>query len=270
VQVPEQDDSNRHWDRWNVANTSEEQRRLLLIEELLDPFTIANLERIGVAEGWRCLELGAGAGSIAAWLAGRAGTEHVIATDLRLDFAGRAADVGVRVIRHDITRDPPPGEEFDLIHARALLEHLPARDEVIERVAGWLAPGGWLLVEDSTVVPAIASRPELRRAEEALVAVLAATVGSDFDWARSLPVPLERVGLTETAAEVYGPVLRGRSPAALMMDATIRAAGPAMIAAGTLTPAELDQAAAAYADPALVDCSFFFVAGRGRRQPSAP
>ena len=262
--MPEQDDSNRHWDRWAIAGMSEEQRRLLLIEEMLDPFTIAYLERIGVAEGWRCLELGAGAGSIAAWLAGRAGAEHVIATDLRPEFAGRAAEVGVHVVRHDITRDPPLGAEFDLIHARALLEHLPARDEVVGRVADWLAPGGWLLVEDSTVIPAIASRPEIRQAEEALVTLLTGTVGSDFDWARCLPAPLERVGLTETAAEVFGPVLRGRSPAALMMDATMQAAGPAMIAAGTLTAAELDQVAAAYADPSLVDCSFFFVAGRGR------
>src|SRR5215472_1971256 len=105
-QVPEQDDSNRHWDRWAMASTSEEHRRLLLIEATLDPFTIAHLERIGVAEGWRCLELGAGAGSIAAWLAGRAGAAHVIATDIRPEHAGVAAEAGVRVLRHDVTRDP--------------------------------------------------------------------------------------------------------------------------------------------------------------------
>jgi 2-polyprenyl-3-methyl-5-hydroxy-6-metoxy-1,4-benzoquinol methylase len=263
--VPGHDDSNRHWERWAIAGTSEEQRRLLLLEAAFDPFTIANLERIGVAEGWRCLELGAGAGSIAAWLAGRAGAENVIATDLRPDLAGSAADAGVRVLRHDVTRDPAPGDAFDLIHARALLEHLPARDEVIGRVAGWLAPGGWLLVEDSTVVSAIASRPELRRAMEALTAMLAGTVGSDFEWARRLPAPLERAGLTETAAELFGPVLSGGSPAALLMDATMRAAAPAMVAAGTITQTELDQVAAAYADPSLLDCSFFFIAGRGRR-----
>jgi SAM-dependent methyltransferase len=263
--VPEQDDPNRHWDRWAIAGTSEEHHRLLLIEAALDPFTIAHLERIGVAEGWRCLELGAGAGSIAAWLAGRAGAEHVIATDLRPELAVSAAEAGVRVLRHDITRDPAPGDAFDLIHARALLEHLPARDEVIARLAGWLAPGGWLLVEDSTVVSAIASRPELRRAEEALMTVLTSTVGSDFEWARRLPAPLERAGLTETAADVFGPVLRGRSPIALLMDETMRAAGPAMIAAGAVTAAELDQVSAAYTDPSFLDCSFFFVAGRGRR-----
>jgi SAM-dependent methyltransferase len=263
--VPEQDDSKRHWDRWATASTSEEHRRLLLIEATLDPFTIGHLERIGVAEDWRCLELGAGAGSIAAWLAGRAGAEHVIATDLRPEFAAVAAEAGVRVLRHDVTRDPAPADAFDLIHARALLEHLPARDDVIARLAGWLAPGGWLLVEDSTVVSALASRPELRRAEEALMASLSAAVGSDFEWARRLPAHLERAGLTETAAEVFGPVLRGRSPAALLMDATMRVAAPAMIAAGTITPAELEHVYAAYADPSFVDCSFFFVAGRARR-----
>jgi len=266
--VPEQDDQNRHWDRWATASTSEEHRRLLLIEATLDPYTIRHLDAIGVAEGWRCLELGAGAGSIAAWLAGRAGAEHVVATDLRPELAAVAAEAGVRVLLHDVTRDPAPGDAFDLIHARALLEHLPARDDVIARLAGWLAPGGWLLVEDSTVVSALASRPELRRAEEALMASLTAAVGSDFEWVRRLPAHLERAGLTETAAEVFGPVLRGRSSAALLMDATMRVAAPAMIAGGTITPAELDQVYAAYADPSFVDCSFFFVAGRGRRPPA--
>ncbi|HZM84459.1 MAG TPA: class I SAM-dependent methyltransferase [Candidatus Limnocylindrales bacterium] len=37
---------------------------------------------------------------------------------------------------------------FDVIHARAVLTHLPERDEVLARLVAALRPGGWLLIED--------------------------------------------------------------------------------------------------------------------------
>lgn len=263
------DDSTRNWERWALAGTSEESGRLRLMEEAFDAFTIAHLERIGVTQGWRCLEAGAGAGSIAAWLAGRAGARNVVATDLRPEHLERPARLGVRVLRHDLSLDPAPGGQFDLIHARAVLEHVTSRDEVVGRLAGWLAPGGWLLVEAVTMVPAVASLPLLRRAEEALIDVLAGTVGTDLTWARRMPAVLEQAGLTETSAELSGPVLRGGSPLALAVLATMLAAGPRMIASATITAGDLDALRAQYADPSLVDCSIFLVTGRGRRPPAA-
>jgi cyclopropane fatty-acyl-phospholipid synthase-like methyltransferase len=50
-----------------------ESQRLHFLEAGLDPVTVACFETIGVAPGWRCLEVGAGAGSMARWLAQRVG-----------------------------------------------------------------------------------------------------------------------------------------------------------------------------------------------------
>ena len=59
-----------------------ERQRLAAIEAGLDPFTTECLEGIGVGPGWHCLEIGAGAGSIAAWLRHRVGRDgRVVATD---------------------------------------------------------------------------------------------------------------------------------------------------------------------------------------------
>ena len=59
-----------------------ERERLAAIEAGLDPITTECLEKIGVAEGWHCLEVGAGAGSIADWLCRRVGANGmVVATD---------------------------------------------------------------------------------------------------------------------------------------------------------------------------------------------
>ena len=52
-----------------------ERRRLFALTELFDPTTRRVLGEIGVANGWRCLEVAAGTGTVAAWLAGQVGAE---------------------------------------------------------------------------------------------------------------------------------------------------------------------------------------------------
>jgi ubiquinone/menaquinone biosynthesis C-methylase UbiE len=52
---------------FNDASTSEYQR-LDLMSKILDPWTRGYLTALGVGEGWQCLELGGGNGSIAEWL----------------------------------------------------------------------------------------------------------------------------------------------------------------------------------------------------------
>src|SRR4051812_49065816 len=48
-----------------------------------DQDTIRHLENRGISEGWHCLEVGGGGGSISAWLADRVGpTGHVLVTDI--------------------------------------------------------------------------------------------------------------------------------------------------------------------------------------------
>jgi SAM-dependent methyltransferase len=263
--MSERAESTPGWERWPVAGTTDEHRRLLLMEQAYDKLTIGHLERTGVAEGWRCLEVGAGAGSIAGWLAHRAGATNVTATELYPDYLSGLADLGVRVLRHDVAAEEAPGDEFDLIHARLVLEHIRTRDQVVERLASWLAPGGWLVLEDASYVPQIAARPALRRLEEAWVRMAAGTMGSDVDWARTFPLPLERAGLTATSAELSMPALRGGTPLAAAIALGVRLGAGALLAGGTITAAELDEVYHLCADPSLVDYSFQAIVAWGRR-----
>jgi ubiquinone/menaquinone biosynthesis C-methylase UbiE len=60
-----------------------ENSRLALLEECHDPLSRRHLDAIGVAEGWRCLDVGAGGGSVTKMLAERVGTTgSVLAIDL--------------------------------------------------------------------------------------------------------------------------------------------------------------------------------------------
>lgn len=60
-----------------------ERARLRLLEEYHDPLSSGQLDAIGVGEGWRCLDAGAGGGSVTRMLAERVGrTGSVLAVDL--------------------------------------------------------------------------------------------------------------------------------------------------------------------------------------------
>ena len=125
------------------------RRRLSLLEEVADPLSIRHLEARGVGPGWRCLEVGGGGGSIAAWLARAVGpTGHVLATDIDTRFLDDLAAPNLVVRRHDIAADDLPDGAFDLVHARAVLHHLPDHDRALARMTAALRPGGWLVVED--------------------------------------------------------------------------------------------------------------------------
>ncbi|WP_158073493.1 class I SAM-dependent methyltransferase [Actinophytocola xanthii] len=254
----------RNWTSYVDTKARAEHERLALLEEVFDPFTARLLDRLGVRPGWDCLEVGAGAGSVARLLAERAGPEHVVATDMAVDLLTPLADAGVRVLRHDVTADEAPGE-FDLIHARMVLEHVSEREKAVRRMASWLRPGGVLVVESATPVPELAGHVAVARCLTALGEILGASVGTDPGWARRLPRPLEDAGLVDCGAEGYAVSVRGGSPAARWMAATHRLVEEPALARGVVSRADLTAAYTAYADPSYVDYAWMVVGAHGRR-----
>jgi cyclopropane fatty-acyl-phospholipid synthase-like methyltransferase len=83
-----------------------ERDRLRALESLFDGAATRHLVRLGVTAGWRCLEVGCGAGGIARWLARRVGSGgRVVATDLDIRFV-EGHDLGnLEVRQHDIMTD---------------------------------------------------------------------------------------------------------------------------------------------------------------------
>jgi SAM-dependent methyltransferase len=99
------------------------------------------LNLIGVREGWRCLDVGAGGGSATRLLAERVGdTGSVLAVDLDTRLLAPLASARVEVRRHDLLADPLPDGAFDLVHARNLLMHLPARVDALRRLLAAVRP----------------------------------------------------------------------------------------------------------------------------------
>lgn len=222
-----------------------ERDRLASLTGLYDATSLGICEEVGLAEGWRCAEIGAGTGSVAQLLAERVGASgHVLAVDLDTRFLEPLETASLEVRRMDVTTESLPEGEFDLVHARLVLEHLPQRDGTLRRLVRALAPGGWLVVEDfdwstSTVVDP--PSPLLTRVADACRAVFTQH-GYDAGYGRRLPRALRSAGLVEirtlaAAAQVWAEPGRGL-PQWELLVAQLR---PALLAQGLVTPAELDE-----------------------------
>src|SRR6185437_14553288 len=104
------------------------------------------------------------------------------------------ADEGIAVLEHNLFTDDFPAGSFDVIHARAVLEHIPAREETLDRITEWLAPDGVLVLVDCASYPIESSHnDDYRAALQAWVDVIGRT-GTDYAWTRTFPEPLQRHG----------------------------------------------------------------------------
>jgi len=199
----------------------EEQRRLALIEKCYDPMTIARLTELGVAAGWRCLEIGAGGGSIARWLRDRVGPDgRVVAIDL--DTRLFAAEPGIEARRADIMSDELEQEAFDLVHCRLLLHHLRGNQvEAVRRMASALRRGGIFLASECYFG---AMRASCTRAfAELWRGLYAALPNADYEWPVSLPATLQAAGLVAVDARGDVGLVRGATPEAEILRLSVEA-----------------------------------------------
>jgi SAM-dependent methyltransferase len=241
---------------------------------ILDPFTVARLSSVGDLAGRRCLELGAGGGSVARWLADRVGPDgRVLATDLNPRHI--PPHPRYTVLRHDLVAEPVPDGPWDLIHARLVLRHLKPRDEILRRLVAALAPGGALVVDewDGTVGDFVLAAPDpeaaalLERIQLVTNQLLAAR-GVDPAWGRKLHATMLAEGLVEVDTEVHARAWPGGSAGALLLVLTVAQLHDEFLAAG-LTRAELDQVRRLARDPRVVWRGLMTYSTIGRRPATA-
>ena len=183
----------------------QERERLRQLEEFFDPLTQANIESVGIQPGWYCLEAGGGGGSVAEWLAWRVGpTGRVLVTDLETRFLERLAGPTIEVRQHRLGHDPLPKNVFNLVHARAVMEHQPDRMPALEQIYQCLRPGGWVVLESADFSALGASRPQHTALFDRVWALLKTVMEArGFSWScgRHLSHELEQVGFVDVSFE---------------------------------------------------------------------
>jgi SAM-dependent methyltransferase len=230
-----------------------ERRRLALVESYQDPPTRRQLEALGVGPGWRCLDAGAGGGSVARWMAERVGPAgSVLATDLDTTLLEEVPTRGVRPLRHDVRSDALPVSAFDLVHARLLLIHVPERVEVLRTLRGAVRPGGWLVIGDIDFSSVAPLRP-VAEWDAVSKAFLGAVheAGWEPELGPRLPGMLSACELCDVEAEAWRHVQRGGSAVATILALTYERLRPALLAHGRVGAGDLDAVIASLQDPNL-------------------
>jgi SAM-dependent methyltransferase len=230
--------------------SASEYKRLDLMSRILDPWTRGYLTALGVGEGWQCLELGGGNGTVTQWLCETVGSGGVTAIDANPVLLDLIPAQNLSVQEMDVRTGELRRESYDLVTCRAML-HQIAEDApaVLEKMAGAVKPGGWLLVQEPDFHLAPTTEPEVwSRTWNGLIEW---GHGNGIDWliGRRLPSMVAALGLGHPEAKTDVQNIRGCDRGALYFQLFFAEVRDRVVQAGHLDATTLDAASALLDDP---------------------
>ena len=113
------------------------------------------LDRLGLREGWKCVDVGAGGGDVTVALAevvGRDGRIYAVDSDPRARDA--VAEAAAALTSGQVVAITQAGEELllpepvDLAFCRFVLMHVHDPLAVLRRMGAAVRPGGWVVVQE--------------------------------------------------------------------------------------------------------------------------
>jgi SAM-dependent methyltransferase len=200
---------------------------------------------------------------MARWLAEQVGPSgRVMATDIDLQFVGeQPANVILR--RHDVAVDPLPSEHFDLAHARAVLQHVPAREQALANMVAATKPGGWVVVEDVDWL--VFDSQELPEPFGTLSKTVrehyTARSGYDGQWGRRMLGAFRSAGLVDVDSRGKVVTMHGGTPSAEWYVLALERARPGLVESGLLPADLVDEAR----DPGFAVLGPLTISAWGRR-----
>lgn len=246
------------------------REQLEFLEELLDGPTAQFIESLELPNGGRCLDVGAGNGSMTRWLAGRVSSPERVST-LDLEDTHLVVPPGVSVHRHDVNDGLPTRDRFDLIHTRLLLMHLRRRRAVLAELADALELGGRLVVAefayagvDVLSAPSAADEELVRMVVDVAIKQIGEPAGIDYGWAGAVAGAMAEIGLEEIDTMTYHRTVRGGGPGMLLYGNYVAQLTSALLELG-VTAGELERFHDLTRDPRLCIWLFPFHCTAGGR-----
>lgn len=248
-----------------IERRAGEIERLHIQHEALAADAGIMLHRIGVAHGWRCLDLGCGPGGITELLSPLVGTlGEVVGLDADAVFLEHArqravarALANVRYVSGDAYRTGLPQGAFDLVHSRFVASTV-GQPEALLREAIRLTRGGGIVAFQEPDIAGLNCYPA-HPAWETLRDVLAGvfpSVGGKDRLARGLFQMFRAAGLHDVQFRPFLVGYRSDHPMGDYVPATVESIRTRLLAQSVITAGELEQTLAAcrahLADPGTV------------------
>ncbi len=237
------------------ADVAEERewRRLRLLEQTCDEATEWLLDATGITAGWRCLEVGAGAGSVLRLLADRVGEQgQVVGIDRNTRFLRDLDHPAIQVLESELA-DFSDESGFDLVHARYCLIHNREPVQLLRILFGLLRPGGYLVLEEPDFDSAQWIDPKYEQVGNrfhAATCALFRNAGFDSAYGEHLPLQVKGQGFDMLHVETTVHLEAGGGPFALLMAESADVLRAEYLATGILEAEDIDRYIAAARDPA--------------------
>jgi len=227
----------------DAEEIAKEGRRLAMLGDLRDRRSAEHLERLGLADGWRCLDVGSGGGTLARWIAERvAPSGSVLSTDIDVRFQPESTG-NLEVRRHDVVKDDLSENEFDLVHARAVLQTVEQREAVLDKLVHATKPGGWILVNDPewSAFERQPLPPAFRALYDAMMSVAQEANGYDRHWGSRLLSAFQTRGLRDIDCRGDSQPMRGGTDSAEWLILAYERSAPALVQAGRIDQRIVDE-----------------------------
>lgn len=209
---------------FETAQQKAEFERLKMIEEAFDEKTQEIIQYSGIAPGWKCLELGFGAGSILRWMIDSVGSEgKIVGIDKNIRFIKENNAKQVEIIEGDILDIELESCDFDLVHAKYVLIHINEPEKIIRKLTRLLKAGGIIILEEPDFTSArvvddsLLNEQAHQRVNEAINKMFI-DLGLDPSFGLKLPLILQKNGLGVERVTSEQHLCRGNSKIAKMMS----------------------------------------------------
>ena len=203
-----------------------ELKRLKLLEWALDDHSISILNSCGISRGMKCLEIGAGAGSILKWMGQKVGMNGIATgCDQNVAYLNALNDLPYEIIKGNF-HDCMFSHKYDLIHLRYVLIHNREKIRILEKIHSLLKKGGELVVEEPDFSSAkdisgsgITSHENVNKAMNTMFR----NMDLFPDYGLRLPGDLVRTGFSIKNIESVIHLSNGKSKIAVMMAESAKA-----------------------------------------------
>ncbi|MGH6767633.1 MAG: methyltransferase domain-containing protein [Xanthobacteraceae bacterium] len=222
-----------------------EIERLVIQGAAMAPDCAIMLERIGVAEGWHCLDLGCGPGGITPLLTARVGASgRVVGLDadpVFLDFARAKAGGKVEFVHGDAYRTDLPDASFDLVHTRFIASTAGRPEALLGEAMRLTRPGGVVTMQEPDMAALTCFPPRLSwgRLRSALVGAFAST-GADINLGQRLFALARAVGLSDVQYRPFLVGVRSGDPMADYLPSTVESLRSTIVGRGLMSADDLD------------------------------
>jgi SAM-dependent methyltransferase len=223
-----------------------EIERLLIQGAAMAPDTEVMLNRVGVKEGWSCLDVGCGPRGITDLLSKRVGASgRVVGLDMDAQFlevARADAQENVAFQQGDAYGSDLPDEGFDLVHMRFVASTAGNPESLLKEAIRLARPGGIVALQepDGSTLNCYPPHPAWERLKAALLGAFSG-VGADVQLAKRLYAIVCQTGLEDVQYRPFLIGVRSGDPMVDYLPSTVESLRGTVIRLGLLSESEFSD-----------------------------